>query len=150
MSDTRCQMECEVWIREHWLPEHFGQRFSERNVRLQSGGEFKFDAVSADGEILVSISTSQEKMSSGKKGVGKAMKLRADMLYHLLAAAPRHVMVFTEACMYAAFLAEKQKGRVPQQIELIKVDLPTELSLRLAASREKSSREVRPRSMEQE
>jgi hypothetical protein len=141
-------MECEAWVRDHWLKERFKQPFSERKVRLETGGEFKFDAVSADGEIVVSISTSRAKMSGGKKGVGKLMKLRADMLFHHMALASRHVMVFTETCMYEACQSEKQRGKVPANIELLLANLPTELAARLAASRERSSREVRARSEE--
>jgi hypothetical protein len=150
MADTRCQMECEAWVREVWLPTYFHQSFSERKVRLETGGEFKFDAVSGDGEIVVSISTSRAKMSGGKRGVGKLMKLRADMLFHRMAQAARHVMVFTEPCMYEACQAEKQKGRVPTIIELMRAELPADLAARLAASRERSSREVRARSVEPE
>jgi hypothetical protein len=147
MADTRCQTECESWIRDVWLPAHFNQSFYERKVRLASGGEFMFDAVSADGTIVVSISTSRAAMSNGKPGVGKQMKLRGDMLFHHLAIAPRHIMAFTEACMYEWSLAEKRKGRVPTEIELILVELPSTLAERLAISRERSSKEVRARTL---
>jgi hypothetical protein len=149
MANMSCQMECEVWVRNYWLPNRFQQSFSEQKVRLEPGGEFKFDAVSADGSIVVSISTSRALMSNGKRGVGKLMKLRADMLFHVLAVAPRHVMVLTESCMYEALQAEKRKGRVPSQIELVRVELPGELSERLAASRDRASREVRARSADE-
>ena len=148
MADTRCQIECEAWVRDVWLTHHLKQSFSERNIPLQSGGNFKFDAVSEDGTIVASISTSRAAMSGGKKGVGKLMKIRSDMLFHLLALAPRHVMVFTESCMYESVVAEKRRGRVPSQIELIRVELPPELSVRLAASRDRSSKEVQARVME--
>jgi hypothetical protein len=150
MADTRCQIECEAWVRDHWLNERFLQPFSERKVSLETGGEFKFDAVSADGGIVVSISTSRAKMSGGKKGVGKLMKLRADMLFHRMAVASRHVMVFTEPCMYEACRAEKQRGKVPAKIELLLAELPKSLAALLAASREKSSQEVRARSRREE
>jgi hypothetical protein len=150
MADTRCQMECEAWVRDHWLPERYEQSFSEQYVRLESGGGFKFDAVSTDGTIVVSISTSLARMRSGKKGVGKLMKLRADMLFHRMAPALQHIMVFTEPCMYAACNAEKHKGRVPAGIELLHAELPAELAARLTVSRERSSCEVRARSGEPE
>jgi hypothetical protein len=111
---------------------------------LSSGGEFEFDAVSEDGAMLVSISTSQARMSSGKLGVGKLMKIRSDMLFHLLAEAPRNVMVFTETCMQEQLLKEQEKGRTPEDMEFMLVELPRELAMELAASRRRSSREVRP------
>ena len=143
MSNTRCQNECETWVRENWLPEHYGHQFTETNVLLTSGGKFKFDAVSADASIVVSISTSRAAMSCGKPGVGKKMKLRGDMLFHMLAFPARHVMVFTEPCMLALVQAERSRGRVPTQIEFALAPLPDELAQRLATSRESSSREVR-------
>jgi hypothetical protein len=136
MADTRCQSECEAWVRQ-WLAEKFGQSFSEPNVPLNTGGNFKFDAVSDDGSILVSISTSQALMSSGKRGVGKLMKLRGDMLFHTLVSVPHKIMAFTEPCMHQACLA-------PTDIEFIYIPLPVELAAKLSLSRDCSSREVRP------
>jgi len=144
MADTRCQTECERWIRETWLAKQFGQPFSEQNVPLTSGGQFKFDAVSEDGKVVASISTSKAAMSSGKVGVGKLMKLRGDMLFHVLAKAPRKLMIFTEECMYQSCMKERNRGRTPQDIEFMLVLLPAGLATKLAASREISSREVRP------
>ena len=83
-------------------------------------------------------------MSSGKKGVGKLMKLRSDMLFHTLADSARHIMVFTEPCMLASCEAERARGRVPSHIEFVLVPLPDELATRLGLSRDQSSREVRP------
>jgi hypothetical protein len=147
MSNTRCQNECEAWIRETWLPETFGDSFTEQNVPLKSGGQFKFDAVNSDGSIVVSISTSRAAMSGGKRGVGKLMKIRSDMLFHTLAAPARHIMVFTEPCMLQACESERSRGRVPTHIEFALAPLPSELSHRLATSREDSSKEVRPTPM---
>ena len=48
MADTRVQLEVEDWVRKQWMPSEFGQRFSRERVRLDSGGMFDFDAVSAD------------------------------------------------------------------------------------------------------
>jgi hypothetical protein len=144
MSDTRCQNECEGWIRNVELAERFGCVFTERNVPLQSGGQFKFDAVNDDSSIIVSISTSKAAMSSGKKGVGKLMKLRSDMLFHMLAPPARHIMLFTEPCMYEQIRAESERGRVPTHIEFLRAELPSDLAARLATSRDRSSREVRP------
>lgn len=144
MADTRCHIECERWVRDVWLTGQFGQEFTERNVTLTSGGQFKFDAVSADGSILASISTSLAAMSSGKRGVGKLMKLRADMLFHTMAVASRKLMVFTEPCMYQACSSEQVRGRTPQDIEFVLAQLPPGLAAKLSTSRDRSSREVRP------
>lgn len=146
MANTRCQNECEAWVRDQWLPREFGHVFRERNVPLSSGGQFKFDAVSEDGSIVVSISTSRTMTSGGKRGAGKLAKLRGDMLFHTLALPARHVMVLTEPCMHDACLAEKARGRVPGHLEFRRAVLPSELAEKLAASRDRSSIEVRPSS----
>jgi hypothetical protein len=135
MANTRCQSECEAWIRHNWLEEQFGQTFTEANVILSSGGTFRFDAVSEDRSIIASISTSKAAMSSGRPGVGKFMKLRADMLFHVLSTATRKLMIFTEECMYQACIRERERGRTPRDIEFVLVTLPAELAIRLARPR---------------
>lgn len=144
MADTTCQRECAAWIRENWLPARFGQTFTEQSVHLTTGGQYKFDAVSADGRVVASISTSRAATSSGKHGVGKMMKLRSDMLFHVLADTEHKLMVFTEACMLDACVREQENGRTPADIEFIRAELPPELSEKLAHARDASSREVRP------
>lgn len=145
MSDTRCQSDCERWVRDNCLPEIFGMQFEERAMPLSSGGIFKFDAVSEDGSIIASISTSKAAMSSGKPGVGKLMKIRSDMLFHVLAGQAQHYLVFTEECMLSQLEAERERGRVPPQIRFLKAELPPELKTRLHSARGDSSSEVQPR-----
>jgi hypothetical protein len=144
MADTRCQLECEDWVRENWMSPHFGQRFHRERVALSSGGVFDFDAVSDDRTIVATISTSGSKTGSGKHAVGKIMKLRSDMLFLTLAAPTRPVMVFTEQDMYQACLNERAGGRVPPKIEFVHAPLPPELEARLCTARQKSSDEVSP------
>jgi hypothetical protein len=78
-------------------------------VKLSSGGVFDFDAVSADRSIVATISTSGTKTASGKHAVGKLLKLRADMLFLLLANAPRSLVVLTERDMYDLCLKERPR-----------------------------------------
>jgi len=145
MADTRCQVECEDWVRREWMPKAFGQPFHRERMSLSSGGVFDFDAVSADNTIVASISTSSAKTASGKNGVGKLMKLRADMLFLLLSNAPRKVLVLCEEDMHALCLREMASGRVPKDIEIIHAALPADLAERLGAARRVSSSEVSPR-----
>lgn len=56
----------------------------------------------------------------------------------------RRLMVLTEPCMFDHYHSERERGRVPREVEAVLVDLPTDLRERLAASREHASREVRP------
>ena len=144
MADTRVQLEAEDWIRRNWLPQRFGRAFYRERIRLSSGGVHDFDAVSADGTIVASISTSSATTASGKPGVGKLTKIRADMLFLLLTKAERRMIVLTERDMHQLFLREIEGGRVPSSIEFLLAELPEELARKLQASRTLASREVSP------
>jgi hypothetical protein len=145
MADMRVQLEVEDWVRTQWMPSAYGQRFRRERVRLSSEGVFDFDAVSEDETIVASISTSSSRTSGGRAGVGKIMKLRADMLFLLLAKAERRIMVLTEADMYQACLREREIGRVPKEIEFAHAVIPESLQVKLLASRSIASQEVSPR-----
>lgn len=144
MADTRCQVECEDWVRREWMPKFFGQQFYRERMPLSSGGVFDFDAVSADKTIVASISTSGARTARGKHAVGKLMKLRSDMLFLLLCEAPRKVMVLCEADMYGRCQLEREGGRVPKEIEFVHAPLPEELAIKLLAARKVGSDEVSP------
>src|SRR3989344_9497502 len=100
MADTRIQLEVEDWIRREWLPQKYGQSFRRERLRLDAGGFFDFDAVSADNFIVISISTSSASTAGGKGGAGKLQKLRADMLFLGMAEAQKRIIVLTERDMY--------------------------------------------------
>ncbi len=144
MADTRCQLECEDWVRLNFLPAKFGQPFHRERLRLSSGGLFDFDAVSADKLIAGTISRSGATTASGKHAVGKVMKLRSDMLFLLLAGRPKSLVVLTEQDMYQLCLKERQGGRVPSEVDFLYAGLPVELAQRLRDARRASSAEVSP------
>lgn len=144
MADTRCQIECEDWVRREWMPGEFKQSFYRERMPLSSGGVFDFDAVSADKTIIASISTSGARTASGKHAVGKLMKLRSDMLFLLMSEAARKVIVLCEPDMLALCLRERDSGRVPKEIEFVHAPLPDELAIRLVAARKLGSEEVSP------
>jgi len=127
------------------MQQEFGQRFHRDRVRLTSGGVFDFDAVSADGEMVASISTSGARTSGGKVGVGKLMKIRSDMLFLVLASATRPVMIFTEKDMFDLCMKEIDAGRAPQNIKCFHAPLPPDLGAKLQIARKVSSDEVSPR-----
>ena len=145
MADTRVQTEVEDWVRENWMLNQYGQRFHRERVKLSSGGNFDFDAVSDDRKIVASISTSSGRTSSGKLGVGKLHKLRSDMLFLHMAEGEKRVLCLTERDMFSVCQKEFQNGRVPKTIEIIYAEIPAELDQRLKAAREIASQEVRPK-----
>jgi hypothetical protein len=145
MADTRCQLECEDWVRQDWMPQRFGEKFHRDRVRLTSGGVFDFDAVSGDGTTVATISTSNAKTSGGKLAVGKLMKVRSDMLFLILAAPRRAAVILTERDMYELCEKEKEAGRAPRHIEFHHAPLPPDLAAKLKAAKQVSSDEVSPR-----
>ena len=144
MADTRCQVECEDWIRREWMPTVFGQPFYRERVQLTSGGVFDFDAVSADQTIVASISTSGSRTAPGKHATGKMMKLRSDILYLLMTKAARRLVILCEKDMYERCKREVGGGRLPKEIEFFHAPLPDALAIRLFAARQVASNEVSP------
>ncbi len=149
MANTSSQGRVEGWIVENELPRLFtGKSFSKRKVRLAWGGDFEFDAVSSDSEIIGCVSTSCSRTASGRAAVGKFHKLKADALYLLSTALEhRRVMVFTDEGMKAHFERERARGRFPppEAIELVLVALPEALACELRAAARSASIEVSPR-----
>ena len=112
---------------------------------LSSGGVFDYNAVSVNRKIVVLISTSGSITSGGKRGVGKLQKIRADMFFLLLTTnVEKKIIVLTEKNMYEQCIAEIAAGRAPKEIEFMYAEIPDTLRVKLAESREKASRKVRP------
>jgi hypothetical protein len=146
MADTSVQREVEAWIVGEALPRIYDQHFRKERLRLTWGGEFEFDAVSADDQIAVCISTSHCMTASGKPGIGKQHKIRADVLYLLHAGVKRCVLVFTDPAMMAHFEKARKAGRFPpaSELEMQCVHLPDALAERLCRARGVASDEVSP------
>jgi hypothetical protein len=145
MADTRAQRQAAEWVISEWLPKQFGVSFRTEPVRLRPGGDYRFDAVSEDGAIVVAISTSAAKTSSGKAAVGKMNKIRADMFFLSMTSARYKVMVLTEEDMFGRCIAEKENGRIPDEIQLTMATLPAALADDIRVARELASAEVSPR-----
>ena len=64
MADTRVQLEVEGWVRQQWMPQHLGMNFYRERLKIRSGGVFDFDAVSADANIVATISTSGARLQA--------------------------------------------------------------------------------------
>lgn len=144
MAPTHAHKLAEEWIAGEWLPKRFGQPFSETRLRLSSGGDFKFDAVSKDRRIIANISTSPEKTARGKHGTAKVQKIRSDIYFLLLATAETKLIVLSEPDMHAWWHEEAAKGRVPAEIKFLHAVLPDGLQAMLRASRQRALRKVTP------
>ena len=144
MADARVQLEAEAWVRDNWLPRVFGQHFESKPLKLAPGGTYNFNAVSADGKIAVAVATSQALTASGKRGSGKMLKIRSDILFLLMSPVERRILVFTEPDMLELCEDERRNGRTPDGIEFTHAALPTALALRLQRARRAASVEVTP------
>jgi len=145
MADSRTRLKIEKWIREIWLPQKYGQEFSAEHLQLFSGGYFDFDAVSEDGTIVASISTSSARTRSGRRAAGKIHKLRGDMLFLLMVQANKRIIVLSEKDMCDYLIKEKDNGRVPLQIEFVHAPIPEDLKKELNAAKKIAAQEVLPK-----
>ncbi len=143
MAPSNVQKECELWIVNEWLPKQYNCRFSETKLVMQKRGEFKFDAVNKENSIVGNISTSPAHTRGGKSASGKKSKLRADCLMLALVRASKKLMILTELCMYNFAVKEQKEGRLPLDIELLHIELPEELEIKLIHARYIASKENR-------
>ncbi|MBX3362419.1 MAG: hypothetical protein KF912_01300 [Phycisphaeraceae bacterium] len=146
MADSRVRHDVEDWIRTEWLPKQFGKRFEREKLKLSSGGEFAFAAVSEDRQVVAMISTSQATTSGGTLGIGKLQKIRADMLFLvMLLVCEKRLVILTERSMYEQCMKERESGRTPRNVEFLHAEIPDALRVRLRAAQNDASAEVRPR-----
>jgi hypothetical protein len=145
MADTTVQKRAEVWIIEYGLPDIFGVSFECRKLKLNWGGVFEFDAVSIDGSVIASVSTSSVKTAGNKLATAKIQKIKCDTLYLLHATgAKKRALVFSELDMLRHFEKEVKNGRFPKGIQLIHVALPPGLQREVEIARRAASLETSP------
>jgi len=115
----------EEWIRQVALPKLYGQKFSQQNLPLKSGGQYKYDTVSEDTGIVAVISTDPGRTLDGKTATDNLQKIR-QAVYWLLAIEhlPKKILVLTEQSMVHLIKEEKKKDRFPKDIEIIRIKLP--------------------------
>jgi hypothetical protein len=144
MANSKAHLVAEEWGRQTWLPAQFEVKFFKSRLRLRSGGEFEFDAVSEGGEIAVCVSANAGRISNGKKARPKLHKIRSDALFLLLASVDQRLIVFTDESMYQLCDSEAKAGRFPTEVATRLAELPTQLEQALAESRSAAAREVSP------
>lgn len=142
MASSNVQRKCEKWIVATWLPEKYGQRFATRPLPMQDRGHFAFDAVSEDEFIVGNISTATSTTHRGSVAPGKKSKIRADCLMLSLVKARTKLLILTEQDTAEFFHNEQQQGRLPLDIEIVRVQLPSNLQAELLEARAMASKEV--------
>lgn len=143
MASSHIQKKCEAWIVTSWLPNKYGRPFAARQLKMQGRGHFEFDAVSEDGAIVGNVSTATSTTYRGSVASGKKSKVRADCLMLSLVQARTKLLILTEPCMAEFCTREQQQGRLPLDIQIIHVELPSNLKAELLGARAIASKEVR-------
>ena len=150
MADSRAYKTVECEIREK-LPtvDFFKERnltnFSEKNLTLSSGGQFKFDAVDETNTAAVNISASKGvTLTTGKPQSATKRKVFADAHFLLQANVDVRAIVFAQKTAYDVFEKEQKNGRIPENIKLLHIPVSAELQKRLDEAGKKSSDEVNP------
>lgn len=106
------------------LPKKLSGKFERSIVKLKAGGEYRFDAVSADGQTVATISLLTGPMPTDVYANDKMAKLRGDLYWLLTAKCKRRILVLTNPAMYELCLKEREKGRIAEEIELVDGRLP--------------------------
>jgi hypothetical protein len=130
MANSASARDAEAWVRDTYLPKRYKVSFGKKKMELTSGGKIEFDAVSDDGAIVATISTAGYETAAA----GKMHKIRSDAFFLLLAKADKKLLAFTEADMHEAWQKEQISGRLPSDIQLVKVELTPSLRRRLDAA----------------
>ena len=129
------------------LALEFGQEFSSRVLALPGGGRREFDAVSADGEVVVSIKCSSGLTSGGKLPGGKINSCITDLYYLNLVSARVRRLVLTNPSFHEIFTRRMQGALVPG-IDVALVPLPVELQAEVDQVVREASHEMRPHAEE--
>jgi hypothetical protein len=133
MTDNTAQLEAETWIREKFLPKKYGQSFQQKSLTLQSRGQFKFDAVSDDDEIVAVISAGAGLTPGGKVATEALMKVRSAALWVLMLemTPQKRLLVLSDQSMIDVVKDERKRDRFPKEFEIVKVKLPPELAAKV-------------------
>jgi len=134
MVNSNAHVEVEKWIREVELPKLFNQKFKQKSLMLKSGGEYKYNAVSDDDNIIAMISTRTGETPNGKVEEANLQKIRSEVYWVLMIEQrfEKMLLVLTEPSMINLIKQEKKKDRFPKEIEILRVKLPRELAQKIA------------------
>ena len=146
MANSKAHRDAEDWVRENRLHLQFNTKFHKKRLSLRTGGVFEFDAVSEDGRIAISISTSGGETTGQKKASPKMNKIRSDALFLLLADVDQRYIMFTEPKMFALCEEQIRLKRFPTEVQILLETLPDELEDSLVKSRRFAAEVINPRS----
>jgi len=128
-------------VRDHWLAQQFpGYQFNKRFLKLTSGGEHEFDAVSEDLSIVAGIKTHSWTTRGGRRPAGKIAQLYQELYFLGLVEAKMKYLILTNEDTYENF-KNASYGKVANRIEIIFCQLPPRMEAKVADIQAKASRE---------
>lgn len=142
MANTKyLKTEVEGYVRGE-LQRRFGQPFASTFLRLITGGEHEFDAVSDDRSIVASIKASSGLTSGGRRPNGKYNDNIAELYYLSLVKAEQRFLVLTSP-EFHALLLRKLKDRIAPGLSIMCIPLPEDIQREVDAVVLQASREMR-------
>ena len=119
MSNTNDLKKVEPYVRV-WLRREYGERFIPKEVKLKlrTGGEHKFDAVSVDHSIVAGIKSNSPRPGKKRKvGVGPIDSSLVELYYLSLVNAKKKLLIFTNKDFYEV-LKRRLNGKVLPDTEI--------------------------------
>jgi len=143
MADTRyLRNEVERYIRGK-LADLYGQKFSAKFLKLVTGRDHEFDAVSDDGAIVASIKATSGLTARGKPPQGKFNNAIAELYYLTLVDAHHRLLILTNP-KFPKLLVARTKGALNQSLSIICIGLPHEMQGKVDEVLRAASKEVSP------
>jgi hypothetical protein len=127
----------------HRLSEQYQTSFHRTKLRLQTGGEHEFDAVSDNSRIVASIKAAAAPGSGVRDPSGKVVNCFAELYFLSLVRARRRLLVLTSPRFHELFAALAQ-GKVAPGVEIVHIPLSAEVQARVAAVQKAAGDEVQP------
>lgn len=112
----------EGYVREQ-LEEEFRQPFASVVLPLTTGGTHEFDAVSADGQIVVSVKAASGLTATGRNPSGKIKDSIAELYFLGLVEAPIRSLVLTTPAFHEIF-QKAMKGKIAPGLSVRCIPLP--------------------------
>lgn len=134
--------EVEPWVRKR-LEENFGQPFRSDVLKLRTGRNHEFDAVSADGAMIFSIKSASGRTATGGLPQGKFHTAIAELYFLSLVSGQKRVLLVTNPQFYK-LLERRLAGLMPDGVHLECLPLPHEMQAQLDAVIAVASKEVSP------
>ena len=131
----------EPWVRDR-LADRYGQRFAPLVLPLAPGGTHKFDAVSDDGRIVVSIKANSGLTSGGNHPTGKVATCLNKVYFLTLVDADVRLLVLTNPDFHTIFTRATAGQIAPHGVGVELLRLPSDMQRTVDGVTELASREM--------